>query len=104
MAIIIQENQNKGALVSLVIGILVLAGGAFFIYYLFFSPTPLVEDFAKPDGYESVSLFAEANLNTESVLNSPAWRFLQKNSPVPPLITEAIAPKTNPFQVFIIGR
>jgi len=104
MAIIIQENQNKGALVSLVIGILVLAGGAFLIYYLFFSPTPLMEDFAKPDGYERVSLFAKANLDTDSVLNSPTWRFLQKNSPIAPLITETIAPKTNPFQVFITGR
>ena len=104
MAIIIQENQNKGALVSLVIGIIVLLGGAFLVYYIFFSPTPLVEDFDKPDGYEDVSLFAEANLDTESVLRSPAWNFLQKNSPIPPLITEVVAPKANPFQAFLIRR
>jgi len=104
MAIIIQENQNKGVLVSLVIGVLVLAGGAFLTYYLFFSPTPLAEDFAKPDSYEDVSLFAKANLDTDSVLNSPTWRFLEKNSPINPIITGAITPKTNLFQVFVIGR
>ena len=104
MAIIIQENPNKNAFVSLIIGLAVLAGGAFLTYYLFFSPAPIAEDFARPDGYESASLFAQANLDVESVLHSPAWDFLQKESLVPPLITEIIAPKTNPFQVFIIRR
>ncbi len=104
MAIIIQENPNKNALISLVIGLAILTGGAFLTYYLFFSPAPRVEDFLRPDGYKSASLFAQANLDVESILHSPAWSFLQKESLVPPLITEILAPKANLFQTFIIRR
>ncbi len=100
MAIIIQENPNKKALISLIVGIVVLAGGAFLTYYLFFSPAPLAEDFVRPDGYERASLFAQANLEVESVINSPVWGFLQKDSLVPSLVTEIIAPRINIFQSF----
>jgi len=104
MAIIIQDNPNKNALISLIIGLIALIGGAFLIYYLFFSSAPLAEDFARPDGYERASLFAQVNLDVESILHSPAWGFLQKDSLVPPLITEVITPKINPFQIFITRR
>jgi len=104
MAIIIQENYDKKIVETLIIGILILVGAAFLIYYLFFLPVPIAEDLARPDGYKNISFFAQADLDIESVMHSPTWRLLQKESLVPPLITEIIAPKANPFQTFIIRR
>ncbi len=104
MAIIIQENYDKKVLETLIISILIVVGAAFLIYYLFFLPAPIAEDLVRPDGYKNISLFAQANLDIELVMHSPTWRLLQKEPLVPPLITEIIAPKLNPFQAFIIRR
>jgi len=100
MAIIIQENPNKNLLISFVIGVIVLITGIFLAYYLFFSSVPDVNNPVRPDGYQDVSLFAQANLDIDSILNSPAWNLLQKNSLIAPLVTQVIIPNRNFFQSF----
>ena len=100
MAIIIQENPNKDLLTSFVIGVLVLIGGTFLAYYLFFSSVPAAEDPVRPDGYQDVSLFAQASLDIDSILNSSAWNLLQKDSLISPLVTQIITPNKKFFQSF----
>ena len=71
MAIIIQENYNKKVFETIIVGMLILAGAAFLIYYLFFLPAPIAKDFTRPDRYKDISLFTQANLDIESVMHSP---------------------------------
>ncbi|MFA4999664.1 MAG: hypothetical protein WC519_02990 [Parcubacteria group bacterium] len=97
MAIIIQENGKKGALVPLLIGFVVIAVMGLLAYYLFFSPAPIV-DIVGSDKYESTAAFSKATLDVDSVINSPVWNALQTASPVPALITQIISVRENPFQ------
>jgi flagellar basal body-associated protein FliL len=99
MAIIIQEDKKKGAIIPLIAGSVVLVAAAFFAYYLFFSPVPIVDVIGTP-GFETTETFSQAKLDVESVINSPVWTSLQRESQVPPLVTQIISEKTNLFQSF----
>lgn len=99
MAIFFKENQNKGTLIVVIIGSISLIVIAFLAYYLFFSPAVTTE-IIKSENYERASLFADARLDVDAVLNLPAWRVLEQESPVKPLITEVTSKKENLFQQF----
>jgi len=99
MAIIIQEEKRKGAIVPLIAGSVILIAVSFLAYYLFFSPAPIVDVIGTP-GFETTATFSQAKLDVEAVINSPVWTSLQRESPVPPLVTQIISAKTNLFQSF----
>ncbi|MFA4999124.1 MAG: hypothetical protein WC519_00015 [Parcubacteria group bacterium] len=103
MAIIIQENGRKGMIIPLLIGGAVLIVAALLAYYLFFSPAPIV-DIIGSSGYQSTSVFSVATLDIDSVVNSQVWNAIQKESLVPPIVSEVISAKENPFQSFSPNR
>lgn len=96
MAILIQEEGKKGMLIPFAVGGIILVAAAALTYYLFFSPAPFV-DTVGSDEYESVSVFARANLDIESVTDSPVWSALERESPVQPLSPQVFSRRDNPF-------
>jgi hypothetical protein len=103
MAIIIQENKNNKMMMPLIIAAIVLIVSVFLIYQLFFSLAPESE-VIETDGYKSATTFSQANLDVEAIVSSPIWDSINKESLVPPLITEVTSPKENIFQSFKIKK
>jgi flagellar basal body-associated protein FliL len=99
MAIIIQENGSNKMMIPLIIGVVILIAAAFIMYQLFFSIPPKAE-IVETEGYKSATIFSQASLDVEAVVNSPAWDSLSKESSVPPLMTEVASPKENIFRSF----
>jgi hypothetical protein len=100
MAIIIQENGGNRRMIPLTIGLAVLAVVAFLMYQFFFAPTPEA-DIVESEGYNSATVFSQATLSVEEVINSPVWTSISARSNVPPLITGIDSPKENIFKSFL---
>jgi hypothetical protein len=100
MAIIIQENGNNRRMIPLTIGIAILIVVAFLMYQFFFSPVPEAE-VIETEGYYSATIFSQATLDIESIINSPVWTSISEESGVPPLIKQIDSPKENIFKSFL---
>lgn len=95
MAIIVEQekrNINWFAL-AVVLAIVVIFGAT--LYYLFFTPAPLIERVAPSGNLQAIKTVSNINLNPDKVINHPVYKILRiygggENLP-------AAEPRTNPF-------
>lgn len=93
MAIVIKEQKRKSNLFG--IALIIMIGGGLFItvYYLFFTPVPLIDRFA-PVGLESLKQISSIQIDPEGVIENPAFQVLKQYAD--PLNTQT-AGRSNPF-------
>ena len=98
MAIIVKE-EKKGldvVLIAIIGGVVAVVAAA--IYYVFFSPAPLVENIPAPKGYEEVVKISKIKIDAEGIVNSPAWQFLELRSEIPSLDIIITSRRINPLE------
>lgn len=95
MAIVIEESRKKinwfaWALVSAVVATIIIA-----IYYLFFSPVPLIEKVI-PEQLKVIESISSNPFDPSSVINDPTYKILRQY--INPLQVSSSTPqRPNPF-------
>jgi len=93
MAILIEEEKRKINWFALVIVVLIIAAIIGATYYLFFSPTPLIEKVV-PSSVQSLQVLSNIKLQPELIINNPKFQVLKTY--INPIETGAVG-KNNPF-------
>ena len=97
MALMMEQKQARGSnwfavsIFIFIFGIIVLGG-----YFLFFSPTPLIDAIA-PSGGVTVETISEVKLDSSKVVNDPVLKTFREYGTVPSIGTVG---RPNPFASF----
>ena len=93
MAIIVEEEKNKGGIVRILMWVVILGIVGFAGYYIFFAKPQLVEIEA-PANFKGINPLSEIQLNPQEVIQGRSFQAL-KNYVSPP--QPGNAGKSNPF-------
>lgn len=97
MAIVVEEEkQSKGSFIGVLIWIVILSVLGAIVYYIFFKKPQTIE-VLQPVGFKNTEALSKINLNTEELVQSPAFQALKSYIPLPKPIN---AGRTNPFLGF----
>jgi len=93
MAILIEEQRDRGQWITIVIWLVIIVVIGFSAYYLFFKRPNYVE-IAIPDNYKNTTELIKFNLRPDEVVNLPQFQALKQYVTVPALPSTG---KANPF-------
>lgn len=97
MAIVVEEDRNRGNSLRILgwVAILILLGAA--IYYIFFAAPELVT-ISPPANFQNIAPLSQITLHPEDVLNSAAFQALKPPAfPLPTPQGPAAVGRVNPF-------
>ena len=95
MAIVIEEEKRKFNWFGLALVVALVLGVVLGVYYLFFSPVPLIEKVI-PQRVQSIKDISSTDFRPDAILNSETFKILkQYSSPVEAPLPQT--PRSNPF-------
>ncbi len=96
MAITVDQGENRGKVFKLAGSVAIVVALLIATYVLFFTTPPQIEVFA-PQEVETISRISEIELNPSAIINSPEYKSLTGDIPLPTL---GQVGRANPFSRF----